>query len=80
MTRPNVLLLRDLLSAPCNRICPSAPGDRCPLGHVEGTIVELSTCLQSTAKLSKTVSHLAAKGRLRRSQTVFVGLRCGQKW
>lgn len=37
-------------------------------------------CLQSTFKLSKTVSHLAVNDTLRHSETVCVGLRCGQKW
>jgi hypothetical protein len=43
--------------------------------------LELVTpCLQSTSKLSETVAHLGIKGFWHRSQTVSVGLRCGQEW
>jgi hypothetical protein len=40
----------------------------------------MSTCLQSTSKLSETVAHLGIKDFWHRSQTVSVGLRCGQEW
>ena len=40
----------------------------------------LSTCLQSTPKLSETVADLAINGSANRPQTASVGLRCGQQW
>ena len=41
VTRPNVLLLRDLPSALVAVSARSRPGDRCRLVHVGSTIVEL---------------------------------------
>ena len=51
-----------------------------PIGHAAGTIIELSTCLQSTSMLSRTVVELALNGLTRSFQMVSVGFRCGQDW
>jgi RimJ/RimL family protein N-acetyltransferase len=40
----------------------------------------LTPCLRSTSGLSETVAHLGVGGFWCRSQTVSVGLRCGQEW
>jgi hypothetical protein len=50
------------------------------IGHAAGTIIELSICLQSTPGLSATVADLAISTSVHRSQTGFVGFRCGQLW
>src|SRR5258708_21451883 len=50
------------------------------IGHAAGTIIELSTCLQSTSMLSRTVVELAINGLTRSLQMVAVGFRCGQDW
>jgi hypothetical protein len=43
-------------------------------------LTAVTPCLQSTFELSEIVSHLGVGDWARRSQTVSVGLRCGQVW
>lgn len=59
--------------------CPPESLVHPPFWHGSGTNVEPSnTCLQNTSGLSETISYLGIGGCARSSQTVPVGLRCGQ--